>query len=54
MIVRDLPPGVIPVSGDEYDKLYPQYEKALREGAIPAGTTFQEWLRQQKRSGEQK
>lgn len=37
--------GVIPVSGDEYDKLYPQYEKALHEGSIPAGTSFQEWLR---------
>lgn len=38
---------IIPVNSDEYDRLYPQYEKALREGAIDPHATFQEWLRQQ-------
>lgn len=42
--------GLIPVSVDEYDRLYPQYEKALRERAIEPDTTFQEWLRQRRDS----
>lgn len=41
---------IIPVSSDEYDRLYPQYEKALREGAIDPHATFQEWLRQRRDS----
>ena len=39
--MADIPPGVIPVSQYEFDKLYPRYELE----AAP-GVTFQQWLRQ--------
>lgn len=42
--MADLPPGVIPVSADEYDRLYPQYEREAK-----AGETFQEWLKRTRR-----
>jgi len=34
--MADLPPCVIPVSADEFDRLYPQYEREAK-----AGETFQ-------------
>lgn len=38
-LVADLPPGVIPISADEYDLLYPRYQREAK------GRTFQEWLK---------
>jgi len=49
LVAKKKKEDIIPVSSTKYDKLYPQYEKALSEGAIPAGTTFQQWLRQRRR-----
>lgn len=40
--MADLPPGVIPVSFSEYNRLYPLYEKAK---ATQPGLTFQQWLK---------
>lgn len=39
-------PDIIPISHNDYDRLYPKYEKALREHRIEPDATFQEWLRQ--------
>lgn len=44
----NLPPGVIPISADEYDRLYPRYEL---EGK---GRTFQEWLKATRRTETRK
>jgi hypothetical protein len=41
MTMADLPQGVIPVSHNEFDELYPLYEEAVEERP---GLTFQEWL----------
>lgn len=38
--MADLPPGVIPVSADEFDRLYPRYELEAK-----AGETFQQWFK---------
>jgi hypothetical protein len=43
-IVAELPPGVIPVSADEFDRLYPRYELEAK-----AGETFQQWLKADRR-----
>ena len=37
--MADLPPGVIPISADNYDRLYPRYEREAKD------LTFQEWLK---------
>ena len=42
--MADLPPGVIPVSADEFDRLYPRYELEAK-----AGETFQQWLKADRR-----
>jgi len=47
--MADLPPGVIPVSADEFDCLYPQYEREAK-----AGETFQQWLKAQRREQTRK
>lgn len=41
--MADIPPGVIPISTDEYDRLYPQYERERKPGQ-----TFQQWLKAQR------
>jgi hypothetical protein len=47
--MADLPPGVIPVSADEYDRLYPRYELEAK-----AGETFQQWLKADRRKAAAK
>lgn len=47
--MAELPPGVIPVSADEFDRLHPRYEL----DAVP-GQTFQQWLRAQRREQTRK
>lgn len=42
--MADLPPGVIPVSADEFDRLYPRYEREATQGQ-----TFQQWLKADRR-----
>lgn len=41
LIPTVLPPGVIPVSSDEFDRLYPQYKREAK-----AGQSFQAWLKE--------
>ena len=38
--MADLPPGVIPISADDYDRLYPTYKLDAK-----GGERFQEWYR---------
>jgi hypothetical protein len=47
--MADLPPGVIPISADKFDRLYPAYEREARPGQ-----KFQEWLRVQRRESTRK
>ncbi len=47
--MADLPPGVIPVRADEFDRLYPQYEREAK-----AGETFQQWLKASRREQTRK
>lgn len=47
--MADLPPGVIPVSSEEFDRLYPIYELEARPGQ-----TFQEWLKARRLKAVQK
>lgn len=47
--MADLPPGVIPVSADEYDRLYPQYQREAKRGE-----TFQQWFKAHRREAAAK
>lgn len=47
--MADLPPGVIPVSHDEFDRLYPRYELEAKPGQ-----TFQQWLKATRRQPQRK
>lgn len=44
--MANLPPGVIPISADNYDRLYPRYELEAK------GRTFQEWYKAKRRKAE--
>lgn len=47
--MADLPPGVIPISGDEFDRLYPIYELEAQPGQ-----KFQEWLKLRRKAAQRK
>lgn len=47
--MADLPPGVIPVSADEFDRLYPVYELEAKPGQ-----KFQEWLKATRQKPQRK
>ena len=42
--MAEIPPGVIPVSANEFDRLYPRYELEAKPGQ-----TFQQWLKADRR-----
>jgi len=42
--MAELPPGVIPVSANQYDRLYPRYKLEAKPGE-----TFQQWLKADRR-----
>jgi len=47
--MADLPPGVIPISGDEFDRLHPRYQREAK-----AGQTFQQWFKAHRRKAAAK
>ena len=49
VVMAELPPGVIPVSANEFDRLYPRYELEAKPGQ-----TFQQWLKADRRKAARK